>query len=131
MFQVDKYVERSALSTPGMNPPSDASLRDKITATIIREEAAESLLPSILNDAELVALNSVLNRYQESWWVQHLSLVGADPARYWREQLGDEIKAASKGKTNTSQRKKFAWWVFRSSAASITYELSQLDLSPL
>ena len=131
MFQVDTHTERSALSTPGVNPPSDASLRDRITAAIIREEAAESLLPDIQDDAELVALNPVLNRYSVSWWVQHLGPVGANPARYWRKQLGNEIKAATKGKTSTAQRKKFSWWFFHRSAARVTYDLSQLDLTPL
>ena len=131
MVQVDKRAERSALSPPGMHPHSDASLRDRITATIIREEAAASLLPAIQGDAELASLNSVLNRYSASWWVQHLSRVGANPASYWREQLGNEIKAATKATTSTSQMKKFSWWFFRSSAAGVTYDLSQLDLIPL
>ena len=57
MAQIDTAAELSALSPVGMNLQSETSLRDKITATIIREEAAESLLPSIRNDAELVALH--------------------------------------------------------------------------
>ena len=130
MLQVDVHVERSTLSTPGVYPLSESSLRERITATLIREEAAESLIPSIQNDSELAALIEVLNTYKVPWWLKHLSSVGADPARYWRETLGAEIKAATRGKSSTSQRKKFLWWFSRSSAVGVTYELSQLDLDP-
>jgi hypothetical protein len=132
MNQIDTPAERSALSPAGMNSRSEASLRDRITATIIREEAAESFLASIRNDAELVALQEVLNRYSAFWWIQHLSKVGADPVGYWRQQLGAEIEAATKGRTNTARRKKCSWWFFRRSATSaVTYELFHLDLTPL
>jgi hypothetical protein len=132
MDQIDTPAERSALSPVGMNLQSEASLRDKITATIIREEAAESLLPSIRNDAELVALHEVLNRYSACWWVQHLSKVGTDPVGYWRQQLGAEIEAATKGRTSTAGRKKFFWCFFRRSATGVVkYELFHLDLTPL
>ena len=131
MVQIDIAAECSALSPVGMNSQSGTSLRDKITATIIREEAAESLLPSIRNDAELLALHEVLNRYSACWWVQHLSKVGADPVGYWRQQLGAEIEAATKGRTSTAGRKKCSWWFFRRSADRVTYELFHLDLTPL
>ena len=132
MFQIETLAERSALSLACMNSRSEASLRDNITATIIREEAAESLLPSIGNDAELVALQEVLNSYSAWWWVQHLRKVGADPVRYWRQQLGAEIEAATKGRTNTAQRKEFSWRSFRYSATrGVKYELFHLDLTPL
>ncbi len=132
MNQIDTPAERSALSPAGMNSRSEASLRDSITATIIREEAAESLLPSIRNEAELVALQEVLNRYSACWWVQHLKKVGTDPVGYWRQQLGAEIEVATKGRTTTVGRKKCSWWSFRRTAASVvTYELFHLDLTPL
>jgi len=114
MFQGGIHTESSALPTQDLHSLSDSSLRDKVTATLIREEAAESLLLSIQGDAELAALNQVLNRYKAQWWLKHLSWVGANPARYWREQLGEEIEAASSGKNSSSQRKKFSWWFFRS-----------------
>jgi hypothetical protein len=132
MVQIDTPAERSAFSPAGMNSPSEASLRDSITATIIREEAAESLLPSIRNDAELVALQEVLNRYSAFWWVQHLRKVGADPVGYWRQQLRAEIEAVTKGRTSTAGRKKCSWWFFLRTATSVvTYELFHLDLTPL
>ena len=114
MFQGGINTESSALPTQDLHSLSDSSLRDKVTATLIREEAAESLLLSIQGDAELAALNQVLNRYKAQWWLKHLSWVGAHPAMYWREQLGDEIEAATSGKNSSSQRKKFSWWFFRS-----------------
>jgi len=130
MLQVDVNVDRSTHSTPGLYPLSEFSRRDRLTATLIREEAAESLLPSIQGDTELAALIEVLNKYKVPWWLKHLSSVGADPVRYWRETIGEEIKAVTRGKSNTSQRKKFLWWFSRSSAVGVTYELSQLDLDP-
>jgi hypothetical protein len=131
MDQIDTAAERSALSPVGMNLQSETSLRDSITATIIREEAAESLLPSIRNDTELVALHEVLNRYSAFWWIQHLSKVGADPVEYWRLQLRAEIEAAIKVRTTTAGRKKCSWWFFRKSADRVSYELFHLDLTPL
>src|SRR6202023_2245072 len=65
MFQKVMHPESSALATRGSHSLFEFSLRDRITATIIREEAAESLLPGIQGDAELAALNSVLNRYNQ------------------------------------------------------------------
>jgi hypothetical protein len=130
MLQVAVYVERSALSTPGVYPLSEFSRRDRLTATLIREEAAESLIPSIQGDSELAALLQVLNTYKVSWWLKHLSSVGGDPARYWRETLGAEIKAATRGQSSPSQRKKFLWWFSRSSAVGVKYEFSQHDLDP-
>ena len=130
MIKVDVKVDRSTLSTQGLYPLSEFSRRDRLTATLIREEAAESLLPSIQGDSELVALIEVLNKNKVPWWLKHLSSAGADPARYWKETLGEEIKAATRGKSSTSQRKKFLWWFSRSSAVGVTYELSQLDLDP-
>jgi len=126
MLQVDVYAERSALSTPGVYPLSKFSLRDRLTATLIREEAAESLVPS----SELAALKQVLNTYKVPWWLNHLSSVGGDPASYWRETLGAQINAATRGKSSTSQRKKFLWWFSRSSAVGVKYELSHHDLDP-
>jgi hypothetical protein len=126
MLQVDVYAERSALSTPGVYPLSKFSLRDRLTATLIREEAAESLVPS----SELAALKQVLNTYKVPWWLHHLSSVGGDPASYWRETLGAQINAATRGKSSTSQRKKFLWWFSRSSAVGVKYEFSQHDLDP-
>ena len=117
------------LATPDSYPLSESSLRDTITATIIREEAAESFLPGIQGDAELAALVQVLNKYKVHWWLKHLSKVGADPATYWRAQLGEEIKAATRGKHSTSQRKKFPWWFF--GRFTPKYELCHLDLEPL
>ena len=107
MLQVDVHVERSTLSTPGLYPLSEFSRRDRLTATLIREEAAENLIPSIQGDSELAALIQVLNKYKVPWWLNHLSSVGGDPASYWREKLGAEIKAAMRGKSSTSHRKKF------------------------
>ena len=130
MLQVDVHVERSTLSTPGLYPLSEFSRRDRLTATLIREEAEESLIPSIQGDSELAALIQVLNTYKVSWWLKHLSSVGGYPARYWREKLGAEIKAATRGKSSTSQRKKFLWWFSRSSAVGVKYELSKHDLVP-
>ena len=130
MLQVDVHVERSTLSTPGLYPLSEFSRRDRLTATLIREEAAESLIPSIQGDSELAALIQVLNKYKVPWWLNHLSSVGGDPASYWRETLGAEINAATRGKSNTSQRKKFLWWFSRSSAVGVTCEFSHHDLDP-
>jgi hypothetical protein len=130
MLQVGVNVDRSTLSTPGLYPLSEFSRRDRLTATLIREEAAESLLLSIQGDTELAALVEVLNKYKVPWWLKHLSSVGADPARYWREKLGEEIKAATRGKSSTSQRKKFLWWFSRSPAVGVKYEFSQHDLDP-
>ena len=129
MFQEAIHTESSMLATTGSYPLSDVSLRDSVTATIIREEAAESLLSGIRGDAELAALVQVLNRYKAQWWLKHLSRVGADPATYWRAQLGEEIKAATRGKHSTSQRKKFPWWFF--GRFTPKYELCHLDLEPL
>ncbi len=132
MNQIDTPAERSALSPAGMNLRSEASIRESITATIIREEAAESFLASIRNDAELVALQEVLNRYSAFWWIQHLSKVGADPVGYWRQRLGAEIEAATKGRTNIARRKTFSWWFFcRSATSAVKNELFHLDLTPL
>ena len=128
MLQIDVPVERSTLSTPGLYPLSEFSRRDRLTATLIREEAAESLLLSIQGDTELAALIQVLNKYKVPWWLKHLSSVGGDPASYWRETLGAEINAATRGKSSTSQRKKFLWWFSRSSAVGVTYEFSHHEL---
>jgi hypothetical protein len=130
MLQIDVPVERSTLSTPGLYPLSEFSRRDRLMATLIREEAAESLIPSIRGDSELAALIQVLNKYKVPWWLNHLSSVGGNPARYWREKLGAEINAATRGKSSTSQRKKFLWWFSSSSAAGVKYELSHHDLDP-
>ena len=131
MLQVDVHLERSTLSPPGLDPLSEFSRRDRLTATLIREEAAESLLPSIQGDSELAALIQVLNMYKVPWWLKHLSSAGADPARYWREQLGAELKTATRGKSSTSQWMKFLRWFSRSSAVGVTYEFSHHDLDPL
>ena len=131
MFEESVRGESSTLSTQGSYPLSESSRRATITATIIREEAAESLLPGIQGDAELAALARVLNRYKALWWLKHLSRVGADPVIYWREQLGEEIKAATRGKDSPSQRKKCHWCFFRSSTARVKYDLVDLDLDSL
>jgi hypothetical protein len=131
MFQQDVHATGSALPTQGAILLSGTSLRDTITATIIREEAAEGLLPGISEDAELAALTQVLNRYNTEWWLKHLSSVGADPARYWREQLGAEIKAATRGKNSTSQGRKFSRRFFPSFTKRVRYELFHLELDPL
>jgi hypothetical protein len=131
MFQESVHAESSTLAPRGSYPLSESLRRATITATIIREEAAESLLPDIQGDAELVALTQVLNRYKAQWWLKHLSSVGADPVIYWREQLGEEIKAATRGKNSTSQREKFPWRFFQSFTASVKYDLVDLDLDPL
>lgn len=131
MFQQDMRAASSALTTRRSHSLLEFSLRDRITATIIREEAAESLLPGIQGDAELTALIHVLNRYNAHWWLQHLSSVGADPASYWRAQLGAEIKAATRGKNSTPQRKHSPWWFFRSFTTKAKYELFHLELDPL
>jgi hypothetical protein len=130
MLQVDVHLERSTLSPPGVDQLSEFSRKDRLTATLIREEAAESLLPSIQGESELAALIEVLNTYKVPWWLHHLSCVGADPVRYWREQLGAEIKAATRGKSSTSQRKKFLWWFSRNSAVGVMHEFSHHDLDP-
>src|SRR5712691_6552740 len=131
MFQQGVHAHDSALPTGGSHLLSGTSLRDRITATIIREEAAESLLSAIQGDAELAALTRVLNRYNTQWWLKHLSSVGADPARYWSEQLGAEIKAATRGKNSTSQGRKGSRWFFRGFTKKVRYELFHLDLDPL
>ena len=130
MIQVDVHIDRSTHSTPGLYPLSEFSRRDRLTATLIREEAAESLLPSIQGDSELVALIEVLNKNKVPWWLKHLSSVGGDPARYWSETLGAEINAATRGKSSTSQRKKFRWWFSRSSAVGLKYEFSHHEFVP-
>jgi hypothetical protein len=61
-----------------------------------------------VGDAELAADAHVLNRYKAAWWLKHLSRVGADLVGYWREQLGEEIEAATRDKNGPPQRKKFA-----------------------
>ena len=128
MLQV--YDERSTLSTSRLYPLSEFSRRDRLTATLIREEAAESLVPGIRSESELAALIQVLNKYKVSWWLHHLRSVGGDPARYWREILGAEINAATRGKSSTSHRQKFLWWFSRSSAVGVKYEVSHHDLDP-
>jgi hypothetical protein len=131
MLQVDVHAERSTPSTPGLYPLSEFSRRDRLTATLIREEAAESLVPGIRSESELAALIQVLNKYKISWWLLHLRSVGGNPARYWREKLGAEIKAATRGMSSTSQRKKrFLWWSYPGSAVGVKYELSKHDLVP-
>ena len=131
MFRQDVHATGSTLPTQGSFLLSGTSLRDTITATIIREEAAESLLPGISGDAELAALTRVLNRYNTQWWLKHLSSVGADPARYWSEQLGAEIKAATRGQNSTSQGRKFSRRFFPSFTKRVRYELFHLELDPL
>jgi hypothetical protein len=130
MLQVDVHVEKSTLSTPRLYTLSEFSRRDRLTATLIREEAAESLIPSLQSDSELAALLQVLNTYKVAWWLKHLSSVGGDPARYWSETLGAEIKAAMRGQSSPTQRKKFLWWFSRSSAVGVNYEFSHHDLDP-
>ena len=129
MFQKGAHTQSSTRSKLGSYPHSDSSLRDRITAMIIRDEAAEVLLQGIQGDAEFAALAQVLNRYKAQCWLKHLSLVGADPATYWRAQLGEEIRAATRGKHVPSQKKKFPWWFLRRSTKK--YELYHLDLDPL
>jgi hypothetical protein len=130
MFQVSVLTESSTLSTPSSYPLSKYSRRAAITATIIREEATESLLPDIQGDAELAALTHVLNRYNAQWWLKHLRNVGADPGSYWKAQLGEEIKAATRGKNSPTPRKKFPWCFFQNFTASVKYDLVDLDLDP-
>jgi hypothetical protein len=74
MLQVDVNIERSTLSTLGLYPLSEFSTRHRLMATLIREEAAESLLLSIRGDSELAALIEVLNRNNVSWWFKQLLL---------------------------------------------------------
>jgi len=131
MFQQGVHANNSALTTRGSHQLSGTSLRDTITATIIREEAAESLLAGISGDAELAALTQVLNRYNTQWWLKHVSSVGADPARYWSEQLGAEIKAATRGQNSSSQGRKFSRRFFPSFTKRVRYELFHLELDPL
>jgi len=127
MFQKGEHAESSTVSTLNSYQLSETSFRARITATIIREEAAESLLADVQGDAELVALAHVLNRYSMQWWLEHLQRVGADPVRYWRAQLGEEIKAAARGQNSFPQRKKFRWCF----TARRKYDLVDLDLEPL
>lgn len=131
MFQEVEQAESSTFATLGPYPPPTSSLRIKITATIIREEAAESLLVDIQEEAELVALACVLNRYDAQWWVQHLCLVGADPVSYWRGQLGEEIKAATRSKNYSPPLKRDFWYFFSCSTIKAKYDLVDLDLDPL
>jgi len=131
MFQEVEQAESSTFATHGPYPPPISSLRARITATIIREEAAESLLADIQEEAELVALARVLNRYDAQWWLQHLRRVGTDPVSYWRGQLGEEIKAATRGKNYPPQLKRNPWYFFRCSTNSAKYDLVDLDLEPL
>ena len=79
MFQEVEHAKSSTFATIGSYPLAISSRRATITATIIREEAAESLLPDIQGDAELAALTHVLNRYNAQWWLLNLRIVGADP----------------------------------------------------
>jgi hypothetical protein len=95
-----EQAERSTLSTPGSSSLSQVTLRAAITTTIISEEAAESLLPGIHGDVELAVLAHVLNRYNAQRRLKHLRRVGADPVSYWREQLGEEIETATRGKNS-------------------------------
>jgi hypothetical protein len=131
MFEEGEQAESSILAPTGSNSPSISSRRATITATIIREEAAESLLPDIRGDTELAVLAHVLNRYNAQWWLKHLRSVGADPVSYWREQLGEEIETAMRGKNSPPQRKTFPWCFFRSFTARVTYDVVDLHLDPL
>ena len=72
MFQKGAPAESSIVSTRDSYPLSESSLSDRITATIIREEAAEVLLPGIQGGAELAALVQVLNRYKATYQEQLL-----------------------------------------------------------
>ena len=126
MFQKDVNSGRTMLASPVSSPLPASSFRDTITATLIREEAAESLLPDIHRDAEFATLVQILNSYPAAWWLNHLSRVGADPAAYWSQQFKGEIKAATRG-YNPPRRKKFLRWF----TAGRTYELSDLALDPL
>jgi hypothetical protein len=130
MFQERVHTESSTLSISGSYPLSETSSRAAITATMIREEAAESLLPGIQGDVELLALTRVLNRYDAPWWLKHVKSVGADPVSYWSAQLGEEIKVTTRGKNSPTLKKKFPWSFFRSCSASVTYDLIDLDLDP-
>jgi hypothetical protein len=130
MFQQGVHANNSALTTRGSQRPSGTSLRETITATIIREEAAESLLEGISGDAELAALTRVLNRFEAQWWLKHVSSVGADPAKYWSEQLGAEIKVSTRSQNSTSQWKRFVGRFCRSLTKRGTYDLSHLNLDP-
>jgi len=49
----------------------------------------------------------------------------------FREQLGAEIKVATRGQHFTSQKKKFFRWSLRGFMKRATYELFHLDLNPL
>ena len=95
-----ELTELSTLSTLGSSSLSKVTLRAAITTTIIREEGAESLLPGIHGDVDLAVLAHVLNRYNAQRWLKHLRRVGADPVSYWREQLGEEIETATRGKNS-------------------------------
>lgn len=131
MFEEGGHAESSSLALSGSNPPSLSARRATITATIIREEAAESLLPDIHGDVELAVLALVLNRYKAAWWLKHLRRVGADPVSYWRKQLGEEIKEAMRGKCSPPQRKKFPWYFFQNFTVRATYDVVDLHLDPL
>src|SRR6266567_743473 len=120
MFQGGINTESSALPTQDFHSLSDSSLRDTITATLIREEAAESLLLSLQGDAELAALNQVLNRYKAQWW-------------FFRSfDMSVEVKYSCSGSTafelRVSISSDFATNI--SFAHGVKYELSQLDLDP-
>ena len=69
---------------------TDPSLRKKVTAILIREEAAESLL-QIIPDHLFEALQIVLNLYDTHWWFAQLEHVKADPVQFWRAKLWDQI----------------------------------------
>lgn len=127
-----KYVvsEHATVSMYGYAPLVEVSLRDAVTATLIREEAAEYFLPTIQEDAELAALSQVLNGYDARWWLQHLSSVSADPAGYWSKQLAYEIKAATKCEGGTLRKKNFLGSLFGSFRTSKSYSLADLDLVP-
>jgi hypothetical protein len=107
MPEEGEQAESSTLSTPGSSSLSKVTLRAAITTTIIREEAAESFLPGIHGDVELAVLAHVLNSYNAQWWLKHLRRVGADPVSYWREQLGEEIETATRGRNSALRGKNF------------------------
>ena len=126
-----EQAESSTLSTPGSSLLSQVTLRAAITTTIIREEAAESLLPGIHGDVDFAVLAHVLNRYNAQRWLKHLRRVGVDPVSYWREQLGEEIETATRGKNSPLQRKNFPWCFSRSFTTRVTYDVVDFHLDPL